>query len=171
MNSPLRQTPPTALRHCHACGCLTVLFGVTNHLLAPASPPCRRQQFYHARDVAARLQHQEELRHRSGPEAPGHAHAPRAAAGEAARLRGMGEVGRMEGEAGGQVRLMLMVGCSVGRRAGVRGQGRWRRRSLQHTKAPRHAAILPFCVPSFAARPRAADWWVDQQGDSRRAAA
>ncbi|PSC76682.1 kinase [Micractinium conductrix] len=60
-------------------------------------------QFYHARDVAARLQHQEELRHRSGPEAPGHAHAPRAAAGEAARLRGMGEVGRMEGEAGGQV--------------------------------------------------------------------
>ena len=37
--------------------------------------------------MAARLKHQEELRHRSGPEAP---HSHRAAA-EAARLRGLGQ--------------------------------------------------------------------------------
>jgi hypothetical protein len=53
-------------------------------------------QYYHTRDVAARLKHQEELRHRSGPEAP---HSHRAAA-EAARLRELGpaeEEGRVRG--------------------------------------------------------------------------
>lgn len=53
-------------------------------------------QYYHSRDVALRLKYQDELRQRSGPEAPGSPRHSRAAAGEAARQRGLGETQEQE---------------------------------------------------------------------------
>lgn len=51
-------------------------------------------QYYHQRDVKHRLKEQEELRHRSGPEAP-HSHH---LAAEAARQNGLGQVDVEEGQ-------------------------------------------------------------------------
>lgn len=68
-------------------------------------------QYYHSRDVALRLKHQDELRRRSGPEAPGSPRHSRAAAGEAARQRGLGETREQE-----EVRAMWQLGCERCRR-------------------------------------------------------
>jgi hypothetical protein len=73
-----------------------------------AQPLSSGAQYYHARDVKHRLKEQEELRRRSGPEAPG----SRRAAGEAARLHGLGEAPG-DGQASGRQEVaVLHANCS-----------------------------------------------------------
>lgn len=71
----------------------TTASGITR---PPAERPVPPPQYYHSRDVALRLKHQDELRRRSGPEAPGSPRHSRAAAGEAARQWGLGETREQE---------------------------------------------------------------------------
>lgn len=73
----------------------------------PKSPPPTSLQYYPSRDVAFRLKHQEELRRRSGPEAP----PCHAAAREEARLKGLGQ---QEGEEQVGNRLTCRFGMGMG---------------------------------------------------------